>query len=538
MSVTTWTAEQQAILAAAERGEPGKVLAYAGTGKTTTLTGVADRLTGKRVLYLAFNRVTAEEARRTFPAHVEAKTAHSLAFAATRPWRGYRPLVGSWWKLRAQIVSTFPRYMRGDDRQPTAFYGRTESQIFQAVAATLGRYCASADGEPQPRHVPQDSIDPILAQAVVQGLPESACEHLAAQVRHEVAAVARKVWDALCTRADWPLTHDVYLKYWQLQHPALPYDVVLFDEAQDANPVMQDLVLHGGALTWMVGDSYQAIYGWRGAIDALDQYAAPAYPLSQSWRFGPAIAGVGRRILDTCWQVAPPLTGMGGPGQVIAPPTVPDLAASDDGFDLPDHAQQAIVCRGNLGVFQAALNQVDFGKAVAVAGGIEPICDLIEGAVALFRGGRTNQPDLRDFPDWQTLAEYADTTLGQAYRPIVRLVQTNPDAAARHAHLLRTQVVSEDVAGIVISTGHKAKGRQWPVVSLADDWRPFAGVADDGHPWLLEEEARLFYVAVTRARQVLDLSATGPIWQGLDDWHLAQAQRVDRVYHIRAIQAQ
>jgi len=229
---------------------------------------------------------------------------------------------------------------------------------------------------------------------------------------------------------------------------------------------------------------------------------------------------------------------MGGPGQVIAPPTVPDLAASDDGFDLPDHAQQAIVCRGNLGVFQAALNQVDFGKAVAVAGGIEPICDLIEGAVALFRGGRTNQPDLRDFPDWQTLAEYADTTLGQAYRPIVRLVQTNPDAAARHAHLLRTQVVSEDVAGIVISTGHKAKGRQWPVVSLADDWRPFAGVADDGHPWLLEEEARLFYVAVTRARQVLDLSATGPIWQGLDDWHLAQAQRVDRVYHIRAIQAQ
>lgn len=511
----TWTAEQQSILAAAARGDVGKVLAYAGTGKTTTLIGIADQLPGRRVLYLAFNRVTATEARQRFPQHVEARTAHSLAFAATRAWRGYRPLVGSWWKLRPYLVALFPDSMRGDERQPTAFYDRTESQIFQAVIETLGRFCASAAEAPEPAHVPAASVDPILAEAHAAGVPEGALRVLAAEIRDQYAAVARRVWEALITRADWPLTHEVYLKYWQLQHPRLPYDVVLFDEAQDANPVMQDLVLRGDSPCWMVGDSHQAIYGWRGAVDALDQYAVPAYPLSQSWRFGPAIAAVGQRILGSCWQVDPPLTGMGPPGQVIEPDGAVD---TDPGYQPLERGQTAVVCRSNLGVFQAALEQVAAGHAVAVAGGIDAACDLVEGAVSLYRSGRTAHPDLRDFPDWGTLVEFAETPLGQAYRPIVRLVQADPDAAARQAHLLRTQIVSEAVAGVVISTAHKAKGRQWPRVVLGADWQPFAGVNPAGTPWLADEEARLFYVAVTRAHRQLDLSTTGPVWHDFATW--------------------
>src|SRR5690554_2091545 len=74
------TGEQAAIIDAALRGESFKVSAFAGASKTTTLKGIADHLTFKRILYLAFNKAIADEARQLFPNWVECRTAHSLAY--------------------------------------------------------------------------------------------------------------------------------------------------------------------------------------------------------------------------------------------------------------------------------------------------------------------------------------------------------------------------------------------------------------------------------------------------------------------------
>ena len=52
----------------------------------------------------------------------------------------------------------------------------------------------------------------------------------------------------------------------------------------------------------------------------------------------------------------------------------------------------------------------------------------------------------------------------------------------------------------ILSTAHKAKGRQWPEVRLAPDWK--ANRLEN------PEELRLAYVAVTRAQEVLDLTET------------------------------
>jgi hypothetical protein len=61
---------------------------------------------------------------------------------------------------------------------------------------------------------------------------------------------------------------------------------------------------------------------------------------------------------------------------------------------------------------------------------------------------------------------------------------------------------SEAEADVVVSTAHKAKGREWPTVRLADD---FPDEHDPGVP----EQTRLAYVAVTRAQHVLDCNAVG-----------------------------
>ncbi|MFE1781696.1 hypothetical protein ACFW9F_03660 [Streptomyces sp. NPDC059506] len=57
------TAEQDIIIeAAARRGLDLRVMALAGTGKSTTLKMLSRRMPGKRILYLAFNRSVADEA--------------------------------------------------------------------------------------------------------------------------------------------------------------------------------------------------------------------------------------------------------------------------------------------------------------------------------------------------------------------------------------------------------------------------------------------------------------------------------------------
>ncbi|HWC74982.1 MAG TPA: 3'-5' exonuclease, partial [Gemmatimonadales bacterium] len=64
-----------------------------------------------------------------------------------------------------------------------------------------------------------------------------------------------------------------------------------------------------------------------------------------------------------------------------------------------------------------------------------------------------------------------------------------------------------DVPGVTLLTAHMAKGLEWPIVTLAgmeDGLFPLARAADD--PGGVEEERRLCYVGLTRARERLYLS--------------------------------
>lgn len=105
---------------------------------------------------------------------------------------------------------------------------------------------------------------------------------------------------------------------------------------------------------------------------------------------------------------------------------------------------------------------------------------------------------------------------GRDLQPLVDLVDTHGTGAILAAV---AQFVSEESAEVSISTAHKAKGREWARVRIADDFtppkdsdqtddngRPIPGPIDNG-------EARLAYVAVTRTRQRLDLG--GLCW--IDD---------------------
>ena len=70
---------------------------------------------------------------------------------------------------------------------------------------------------------------------------------------------------------------------------------------------------------------------------------------------------------------------------------------------------------------------------------------------------------------------------------------------------------------MLVSTAHKAKGREWPSVRIGPGFEPPADENGGPRP-LSAEEARLIYVAVTRARELLDPS--GLSWA--DDYETAR----------------
>jgi ATP-dependent exoDNAse (exonuclease V) beta subunit len=282
--------------------------------------------------------------------------------------------------------------------------------------------------------------------------------------------------------------HDHYLKMWALTRPQLDYEFILLDEAQDTNPVVDQVfnAQRGAAQLVMVGDSAQAIYGWRGAQDVMSDFEGAQLGLTQSFRFGPAIAEEANR-----W-----LTVVDAPIRLTGDPR---LATEVGEVKHPD----AVLCRTNVGAVLEVMAQLAAGKKVALVGGGDALRSLALAARDLQAGRNTNHPELFLFTSWIELQDYAaNDPSGHDLAPLVELIDNHGIDVVLESV---AQLIDERHAQVTVSTEHKAKGREWNTVRIADDFTEPEN-EDGSRPAPIQDtDARLAYVAVTRARHLLDL---------------------------------
>ncbi len=467
------TAEQRTILEHAKAGESLRVLALAGTGKTSTLQEIAAATVGVKSLYLAFNRAIADEARRKFPDHVVVKTAHALAYAALGHRFKHR-LETSTWALREALTQRFPLHRVSSN----ARFAST------AVIETLNTFLASAAEFVAAAHVPEKVRDDVNTRALV--------------------SLTQTVFDTMAdVGSDFPVTHDVYLKAFQLSKPHLPWQLIYFDEAQDANGVILALVQAQEHLQRIfVGDESQAIYGFRHAVNALESLRLPAYPLTQSWRFGSKIAHVANLILEAKDE---PLRVRGRPDRDdrIASTTVP----------VPN----VVLARTNAGLFEeayAVIGKLEAADRIAFVGGVDPVIAMVMGAYELYSTGKTQNPDFRFFSGgWRDLRGAVESGQGGTYGPFVKLVERHEAKIPAMCDALHASAIPDrHKARVAFSTAHRFKGQEAHTVRLAGDFPPFCDFDYNERRYVFRvEEANIAYVAVTRAEHVLDISAYAPI---------------------------
>ncbi|WP_351237436.1 UvrD-helicase domain-containing protein [Streptomyces sp. NPDC002133] len=463
--------------AAADRFHAGDHLvlqAGAGTGKTTTLALLAHG-TKRRGRYLAYNRAIAQDAATKFPNTVTCKTAHALAYAALG--HQYRARLNAprqpAWKTGQALGITKPIRIAERDLTPRA--------LAYATLRTVTRFCHTADPTPHRHHVPR-----------MRGL-EAPEQHT--QLAQAVLPFAKKAWKDLQDPDGGVMRfeHDHYLKIWALTNPVIEGDFLLLDEAQDTNPVVEQVfnAQRGQAQLVMVGDSAQAIYHWRGARDVMTGFDGTTLTLSQSFRFGPDLADEANRWLA--------LTG--------APIRLHGSTSLTTELG-PLEEPHAILCRTNVGAMTHVMQLLDSGHRVALVGGGDSLRSLALAARDLKSGRRTHHPELVLFSTWSDLQDYAEhDPAGGDLQPFVDLIDKHGTDAILTAV---DRLDDEPQADVTISTAHKAKGREWPTVKVADDFTPPKStdqLDDTGTPVpgpVDDAEARLAYVAVTRARNCLD----------------------------------
>jgi superfamily I DNA/RNA helicase len=424
---------------------------------------------------MAFNKDIAQDAATRFPSTVQCRTAHATAFAALG--HRYADRLNSprqpAWKTGQSLGILRPVRIADHEISPRA--------LSHNVLRTVTRFCHSADGALARHHVPR-----------LRGLNTPA-EHR--QFAEVVLPFAVKAWADL-QRPDHGVVrfeHDHYLKMWALTGPKIEADFLFLDEAQDTNPVLEQVFTaqRDHAQLVMVGDSAQAIYGWRGATDVMTGFDAEQLTLTRSFRFGPQLADEANRWLALA----------DAPIRLTGTTSVPTEVSS---VDHPD----AVLCRTNIGAMTEVMRLLGEGHRVALARGGQQLTQPASAARDLKKGHRTHHPELVLFASWGDLQDYAAyDPAGHDLQPFVDLVDSHgPDAILAAV----SELTEEAHADVTVSTAHKAKGREWPTVRIGNDFLqpkdtdPGTSAAAQA-PDVSDTDARLAYVAVTRARHRLDL---------------------------------
>ena len=461
------TQEQQEAIELFADGRNLRINAFAGAGKTTTLRMIAEYAGGRRGLYIPFGKSTAAEAAARFPESVECRTQHSLAYRAT-PSEFHRHKGKMTRPVNANAVAEILNLKDAS----LGSLGLTARTVGFLVLQTFRRFAHGAGKELLPEHVPYDGRLALVRPDDLRAF------------RHSVYESACRLWEKMCDPADpTPLGYDGYLKRWALGEPVLDFDFILLDEAQDSNAVILDVLARQRSQIVYVGDQHQQIYEWRGAVNAMQNIETPNNThLTESFRFGQRIAEAASRILARL-----------GEGRAIR-----GNPAVDSRLDC--QMPRAILCRTNAEVICRCLDAQYMGTLPHIVGGTYDLIRQLRG-VSTLKGGRPcDVPEFFGFKTWAEVVSFSGSPEGQHLRSFVRIV----DQHGEHALISALGETSDDEsrAGVVISTAHKAKGREWETVLLADDFTVYKSKEKPEDPDELDPaELRLLYVAMTRAKR-------------------------------------
>lgn len=439
-------------------GDNGNLMveAVAGSGKTTTIVKALDSTSGS-ANFVAFNKRIAEELQTRVPSHVNCSTLHSYGFGLIKRTRGKCRV--DKYKVPNTVESVF---------------GKRDWGLANPICKIISLMKSAAMTE-----FDHTVVDDIMDNFLIEEPTKK--EHAGWR------DILEKVWYEEKEVRNVDFDDMIYIPVADGYEPRKD-DWVFVDEVQDLNMAQMLLVQKMASRIVAVGDSKQAIYGFRGAdADAMANFrtmiGATELPLSICYRCG-------KNIVEAAKQIVPHIEAWpeANDGQVIH--------GAEPAYEAGDY----VVCRTTAPLVSECLGLLADGKKAVILGreigdNLVKIAKKVGGSTA---SEFTNR--LADY-DAKQREKFADKpNKMQNHQDTVAALQAF-DGNANEICQQVAQIFSDSAKGITLCTVHKSKGLEAENVwILRPDLLP--------HPraelaWQIEQEQNLHYVAITRAQENL-----------------------------------
>ena len=485
----------------------GVVRATAGSGKTTTLVQVAASLPSDlRVCFLAFAKDAANELKTRLPGWVEARTVHSVgmrtlnAHLKKRDVRVQAPDDGKYRALvRAELDDLKESFALPDEKL-------ADAEMYLLELVRFARF-----------NLTQTKNENAIRELTVRyNLTPPEDTELEAEVHKRLSVVLRRGCDQALAVGLIDYTDMLYLP-WALKLRPRQYDFVCIDEAQDYSALALEftmrLVGENGRLLF-VGDPRQSIFGFAGAdTDALDRIVAKTQatvlPLSITYRCPTSHVALAQLIAP---EMEASSTAI--PGRVFW--------VDDRSLEKWVRAGDMIICRMNGPLVVTCLRLVRAGKRAFVRG--RDLATQVQGlGHKAFKTGFNNPYDrlvlleqheeaklrraLKGSPNTDFIIRQRGDII-ECLRVLVdELLETAIPSLSKLERLAQ-QTFSESEGAVVLSTVHRAKGKEADrVVILYPESMPAVYART---PEAVRGEACIQFVALTRAKRDLVFVASPP----------------------------
>ena len=471
------TKEQENIINSTE--DRIKISALTGSSKSTTLYYYSKARPFNRILYLVYNKSMQIESQSLFESqtHTEIRTIHSLAYNYTGKF--YRD------KL------TF-NYGVVDIIKDLNLNWNRDMELAVKINEMMKQYSlSSAENFSDLEIFKEDDM----------------------YVR--ILSLSEKLWELKKKyKNSVKVSHDDYLKMFALSKTDLSskYDIILLDECQDSSTMMFDTLKNSNVKgIVVVGDPYQAIYGWRQSVNIMPLFNAKEYKLTTSFRVSNNIAHIENLIISDFIGDDIKMKGFNTNQKII---------------DKIDKSKPyACLCRTNAYIFAEIADAltIDKNKKLFFVGGFSSYSfDSLKQCYYFSLGHPTKNKLFSKFKDYGTMKAYAEDITDIEILSLIKMVDKYGRRIIDIVDGIKNNTIADkNKADIIFSTIHKSKGMTINIpVYISNDHLDLEDAYKNKHLKVedcnyvstnkvvkdISEEIFCVYVAISRCKAEIALS--------------------------------
>lgn len=487
------TKEQENII---NTKEPSfKINAVAGSGKTTTLLEYAKKNSHLKILYLAYNKSLSNSLQEKLKDYnlpfMHICTIHSLAYNKIEAFN-YKVANELKNSVLEKVIIKYELQINQKNYYPTAQYLATLKDL-------VNFYCNSSlillDNKLFETYKKQVDLS-----AKILDLLNKNEKKILTHLKIILSSMKNKTID---------ITHDFYLKMFYLNKKVstnLNYDLILVDEAQDISDVMIAIIEAQNCKRVYVGDSFQQIYSFRFATNALNKVDLPNFYLTKSFRFGDNYAKFLQGGLNSLYEI-----NSSNHLKIHGTKKNTKIGVEFIDFSKPF----CVIARSTFGLIEQIVHYIHDDKKIYFEGGYNSYSFMNQTVYSIYylkqkKNEKITVDEIKNFDTINEFETFAKDTKNQDYLNIIKFINSYGDNIFEINKKIKKHLVNDkNEADIIFTTTHKSKGLEYEQVLMAEDFitkKDILNTKNNLSYQRIIEELNIYYVAATRAKSAISMA--------------------------------